>query len=330
MIFIYIVLILLLSIKSRNYVTLEEIYKNISHNLHILPINFVINGTNDYSYHFNSIDILYYINVIYVSDPKKQITFYNQKMKFVLNLSIYEYLSGLFDFSSNDIKHSEKIIVDVLFKSLKFYQEYDDFSFGFKYEIDDFDNDIKIHYENIDELNSFKYLFYEEKSNIYDNKTLNNVIKINILNSLKEEVYKSLAYYPECDALAYFKSLIQYFKNQLFKIDYRINPIGYSITTINKYKILKFDYNEIIKENRTIIIKNINVTSYLQITYENLNDFEKEIEWDETISYMIDYISINQYLNITYGETAISKNYALDALKVIVNITIDSIAKKNK
>ena len=61
MIFIYIVLILLLSIKSRNYVTLEEIYKNISHNLHILPINFVINGTNDYSYHFNSIDIYYII-----------------------------------------------------------------------------------------------------------------------------------------------------------------------------------------------------------------------------------------------------------------------------
>ena len=65
MILLYIVLILLLSIKSRNYATLEEIYKNISITLHTLPLNFVINGTNDYSYNFNSVDILYYLNVIY-------------------------------------------------------------------------------------------------------------------------------------------------------------------------------------------------------------------------------------------------------------------------
>ena len=330
MIFLYIVLILFLSIKSRNYATMEEIYKNISNNLHTLPINFVINGTNDYSYHFNSIDILYYLNVIYISDPKKEITFYSQKMKIILNLNIYEYNSGLLDFSTDDIKHSEKVIVDILFKSLKFYQQYDDFSFSFKYEIDNFDNDIKIHHENIDELNSFKYLFFEEKSDIYENKTLNDIIKINVINSFKQEVYKSLVYFPECNALDYFKSIIQYFKNQLFQIDFRINGIGYYITTINKYKILKFDYKEIIKDNRTIILKNINVTSYLQITDENLDDYEKERSWDETISFVIDYISINQYLNIYYGTTSIVYDYALDALKVVVNLTIDSIAKKDK
>ena len=330
MILLYTVLILLLSIKSRNYVTLEEIYKNISITLHTLPLNFVINGTNDYSYNFNSVDILYYLNAIYISDPKREINFLNQNIKIVFNLNIYEYTSELFDFSSEDIKYSEKIIVDMLFKSLKFYQEYDDFSFAFKYEIDDFDNDIKIHYENIDKLNSFKYLFFEDKSSIYDNKTLNDFIKINILKSLKQEVYKSLVYYPECDALAYFKYIIQYLKNQLFQIDFRINGIIYSITTINKYKILKFDYNEIIKDNRTIIFKNINVTSYLQISDMNLDDYENERTWDETISFMIDYISINQYLHISYGKTTISRDYALDALKVVVNLTIDSIAKKNK
>jgi len=72
----YVFLLLLLSIKSRIYNTMNEIYFNLSKSIHKIPLQFVINGTNDYSYNFRSKDIVFlfyqfnkniyiYINIIY-------------------------------------------------------------------------------------------------------------------------------------------------------------------------------------------------------------------------------------------------------------------------
>lgn len=330
MIIIYIYLLIIVSVKSRLYNTLDEIYLNITKHMHELPLNFIINGTNDYSYHFICQDILYRFNIISFNNTNKQINFRHQNIKFLYNLKLYEYNTRLFDFSTEDIKISENIIVDIKFKELKFFQEGNDFSFGFKYEIDDFDNDIKIHFENIDKLNTFKYLFLHEKNDIYGNNTLENLIKLNILKRLTEEVKHSLIYYPPCDGVDFFKSIIHYLKDQLFSVDLKIYQIGYSCLAIYKVKVLEISYEDIIKDNNTIIFKNVNTTSYMLFCDENPDDYDKDIFDEETISFLTDFIKIDKDMNIIYGSTKTEMEYALEALKVVVNMTIHIIEKNTK
>lgn len=330
MIIIYIYLLIIVSVKSRLYNTLYEIYLNITKHMHELPLNFIINGTNDYSYHFICQDILYRFNIISFNNTNGQINFRHQNIKFLYNLKLYEYNTRLFDFSTEDIKFSENIIVDIKFKELKFFQEGNDFSFGFKYEIDDFDNDIKIHFENIDKLNTFKYLFLHEKNDIYGNNTLENLIKVNILKRLTEEVKHSLIYYPPCDAVDFFKSIIHYLKDQLFSVDLKIYQIGYSCLAIYKVKVLEISYEDIIKDNNTIIFKNVNTTSYMLFCDENPDDYDKDIFDEETISFLTDFIKIDKDMNIIYGSTKTEMEYALEALKVVVNMTIHIIEKNTK
>lgn len=327
MIISYIIFLLLTLTKNRTYEPIEKIYTNLVQNIHELSFNFIINGTNDYSYFFKSKDILFFFDTIYLSEPKKEIIFYNQHIKILFNLEIYENISNIFDLSSKAIKHSEMITVDLGFKYLKFYQEFKDFSWGFDYNIENIKDNILVHFENIININIFKYLLFEEKKDIYENKTLIDFIKLNIINAFKESVLKSLIYYPECDEINYFNLLIKYFKNQIFLIDLKIYGIGYDFFIVNKCKINEFNLGEIIKENKKIIFKNIQITMYLEIYETDPNDYEKEIETEEIKSFVIDYITIDQKFNIQYGKSSIDENYVLDSLKIIVNKTIDIIER---
>ena len=66
MIIIYTFIFLLLSIKSRIYNSIDEIYYNLSKTIHKIPLQFVINGTNDFSYNFQS----QYIVILYKNSFK--------------------------------------------------------------------------------------------------------------------------------------------------------------------------------------------------------------------------------------------------------------------
>ena len=319
-------LILLWIINSRIYDRIYYIQKNIIKNIHKLSFNFAINGTNDYSYHFKSEDILFYFDNIVIDEVPKEIRIYDQHIKILFDLNIYEYSKRFFDVSSKDVLYFEKVIVDINFSSLKFYKEYEDFSFGFKYKINNIEDDISMDFENIDKLNIFKYLFFEEKNEIYNNNTLLDFIKWNILINFDNEIHKLLVYYPECDSIYYFNSIIDYFKKEVFFLDIRIN----SIITINRCKISKFNFGEIVKENRTIYFKNINVTMYLELYIENYDGGGEEFFSEENLSLLIDYISIDDKMKIIYGKAQNYKDYALDALKLVVNKTEEILERKKK
>ena len=326
----YVFLLLLLSIKSRIYNTMNEIYFNLSKSIHKIPLQFVINGTNDYSYNFTSKDIFYYFRQTNINDVKKEINISNQDMKIIFDLSIYDYNNRIFDLSEKELKYQETISVDIFFQKLKFYELYDDFSFDFKYKINNFKEDVLINYENIDKLNTFNYLLFEEKNDLYDNNTLNDFIKLNILNNFQEQVKKYLVYFPECDSLEYFKSIIDYFKGQLFLIDLKI--IYHSVETwmtIYHCKIIDFQYKEIIKDNRTIIFNNINVTAYFLVGLEDPEDYDKEKTYDENKSFQIDHISIDINKQISYGNAFDDRGYGLQALQVIINMTINTLETKS-
>ena len=326
----YVFLLLLLSIKSRIYNTMNEIYFNLSKSIHKIPLQFVINGTNDYSYNFTSKDIFYYFRQTNINDVKKEINISNQDMKIIFDLSIYDYNNRIFDLSEKEVKYQETISVDIFFQKLKFYELYDDFSFDFKYKINNFKEDVLINYENIDKLNTFNYLLFEEKNDLYDNNTLNDFIKLNILNNFQEQVKKYLVYFPECDSLEYFKSIIDYFKGQLFLIDLKI--IYHSVETwmtIYQCKIIDFQYKEIIKDNRTIIFNNINVTAYFLVGLEDPEDYDKEKTYDENKSFQIDHISIDINKQISYGNAFDDRGYGLQALQVIINMTINTLETKS-
>ena len=158
MLIFYVFLLLLLSIKSRIYDTMNEIYFNLSKSIHKIPLQFVINGTNGFSYNFTSKDIFYYFKQININDVKKEINISNQNIKIIFYLKIYDYSDRIFDFSEKELKYQEIVSVDILFKKLMFYELYDDFSFDFKYEINNYKEDVKINYENIDKLSTFNYL----------------------------------------------------------------------------------------------------------------------------------------------------------------------------
>ena len=325
-IFSFLILLLTNVINSRSYETISQIKRKIFLNLNDLHLDFIIYGTNNYAYHLQSEDILYNFRYVFINEKNKEILTYNLKTKIIFNLNVYDYTPSIIDFSDNNIQYSEKIIADINFKSLKFYEEFKDFSFGMKYNIENMNNDVSINFENIDKLNTFKYLLFEEKSEIYDyNNNLFGFLKKNIINNLEKEINKSLVYYPECDSLTYFKSIIQYFINEPFTIDLKYNSFFY----INKCKILEFDYGEITKSNRTIIFNNIKVKIYLQIFAQNYDDYEDDEISEETLPLLISFIKIDDNKTISYGKDNFDNDYAFKALKVVIKKAEDILGKKN-
>jgi hypothetical protein len=316
-------IILLWTIYSRTYESIMKIQKNVIKNIHKLCLNFDVNGTNDYIYHFESQDILFKFDGIFMDEKIKEFRMYNQYVKILFNLTVYEANPSFFDFSSKDIIYSEKVYADIKFKQLKFFEEFNDFSFGFQYKIDNIDNDIKIHFENIEKLNIFKYILFEEKKE-YENKTLYDIMKINIISNFEKEMKKSLVYYPECDSLDYLNTIINYFINIPFNLDYRFN----SFFSINKCIVKSFIYDEIIKENRTVVLKNLNFSIYSEIYMENYDGMNDEIFSEETVFVPLDFISINENKEIIFGKIRIFDDYYLEALKLIFKKTEEIIEKE--
>ena len=316
-------IILLWTIYSRTYESIMKIQKNVIKNIHKLCLNFDVNGTNDYIYHFESQDILFKFDGIFMDEKIKEFRMYNQYVKILFNLTVYEANSSFFDFSSKDIIYSEIVHVDIKFRQLKFFEEFNDFSFGFQYKIDNIDNDIKIHFENFDKLNIFKYILFEEKKE-YENKTLYDIMKINIISNFEKEMKKSLVYYPECDSLDYLNTIINYFINIPFNLDYRFN----SFFSINKCIVKSFIYDEIIKENRTVVLKNLNFSIYSEIYMENYDGMNDEIFSEETVFVPLDFISINENKEIIFGKIRIFDDYYLEALKLIFKKTEEILEKE--
>ena len=325
-IFSFLILLITNVIHSRSYESISQIKRKLFNNLNDLHLDFIVYGTNNYAYHLQSQNILYYFKAYILSEKLKEILTYNANIKIIFDLNLYEYTQSIVDVFDNNNLYSEKIIVDIRFKSLKFYKEYDDFSFGLKYNIENFDNDVSINFEKIDKLNTFKYLLFQEKSEIYDyNNNLYDFLKKNIIDNLIKEINKSLVYYPECDSLDYFKSIIQYFINGIFTIDLKFN----SFFTINKCKILEFNYDEITKKNRTIIFNNIRAKIYMEIFSYNYDYYDNDYVTDETLPLLISFIKIYENKTIEYGKEKFDNDYAFRALKLVINKAEDILGKKN-
>ena len=317
-------ILLLWTINSRTYESIKIIQKNVIQNIHKLSLNFDVNGINDYTYHFESQDILFNFDGIFMDERQKEFRIYDQYVKILFNLKIYENHSNFFAFSSNDIIYSEKIKVDIKFKQLKVFKEYNDFSFCFQYKINNLDNDIKIHFENIDKLNIFKYFLFEEK-NEFENKTLYDIMKINIISNFVNQINKSLIYYPECDSLDYLNTIVNYFINMPFFLDYKFNVFF----SINKCIVNSFKFDEIIKDNRTVVLKNINISMYAEIYMENYDGMTDEIFSDDTTFFVLDFLSIDENKEIIFGTINSYDDYFLGALKLIFKKTKEILEKEN-
>ena len=138
---------------------------------------------------------------------------------------------------------------------------------------------------------------------------------------------KYLIYYPVCDALYYFKTIVKYFTGDIFSIYLKVYGIGYYVSIINRCKILSLNYDEIFKDNRTLIIKNVNITMFIEMFELNPDDYDDELLIEETDKFIIDYISIDQNMTIQYGKSSGREEYTLDAFKLVVNKAIDACFK---
>ena len=136
-----------------------------------------------------------------------------------------------------------------------------------------------------------------------------------------------MVYYPECDALHYYKTIVKYIDNQIFSIYLSVDGIGYYTSIINRCKILSFNYEEIFKENRIIIFKNVNITMLIDMFQTNPEDYEDELFIQETDKFIIDFISIHQNMEIKYGKSTSKDEYPLDVFKLVVNKAIDACFK---
>jgi len=141
-------------------------------------LSITINGTNEFIYKLTKkyIYITYRDNKL---DRDKYIAqIFNPKFTILFNLSIYEYSNNIFDIKSlnNAILTDKLVTVNLNLNLIKLFKTSEDFSFDISYEMENTINNITIHFDNLNELDLFKYLFYEEKSPLYNNRTLNDHI----------------------------------------------------------------------------------------------------------------------------------------------------------
>ena len=308
------ILIIILSIQSRNYETIYKIKGKLLPKFHDISIKFEIQGKNDYSYKFESQNILYAFTQYFISDIQKNIIMKNQKMELIFNFSIYEANDNMFNYFSDEIVHTELIKVGILFQQLRFYQAKADFSFDVIYRIQNIDDDMVIYFDNMKETNQFKYLLFEDKDELYENKTLYGLMKTKIVDHLIEGMRKILLTYPECDQLYHFNSLVQYFTNNQFEIDFNINLYTYYRANINF-----MDYGEINKIGDILQLENIST----KITLIYYNDYGiGEEDYDDRLEIHIisfEYIKVHKNLTIEFGDLTKGEIYVFDILKQIIN-----------
>ena len=187
MLYIYIFFILVISSKCRLYDDISIIQETVLAKMKKSNLSIAINGTNEFIYKLTKkfIYLTYNDNKL---DWKKYIAqIFNPKFTILFNLSIYEYTNNIFDIKNlnNAILTDKLVTININLNLIKIYKTSEDFSFDVSYEIENITNNISTHFDNLNELDSFKYLFYEEKSFLYDNKTLNEHIKNVTLSTLK-------------------------------------------------------------------------------------------------------------------------------------------------
>jgi hypothetical protein len=294
---------------------MDKVQKNILSNLTNTYFSLEINGTNDYTYKFSTIKVFFkYQNktfndsVIYLEKPMFTIIF---------NLSIYERETNdifyMNSFSSDISIINKMVTVNIKLESIT-YNKNEDFSFYIKKVIDDKNNNITVFFNNLDETNFFKYLFYEEKNiDFYGNKTLIEKIKDNIFDNLFYQFEKQLFSYPECDSLYYFKSMIDYILSSSFN-----EYIPLENMFIYDEKVNDFHYEEIIRNNTDMIFKNVFVNIFIKTT---LYYGEEGIDDDVYDKFMLDYIIIHRNFTIHYSPVKIDKEHLLDAFKSVVKAT---------
>ena len=196
---------------------------------------------------------------------------------------------------------------------IKIYKTSEDFSFDVSYEIENITNNISTHFDNLNELDSFKYLFYEEKSFLYDNKTLNEHIKNVTLSTLINNTKNILIEYPDIDSFYYFKRLMDYGMKLQFLIDYYCKKTDKVITHA---RLTSYNFHQIIKNDTHLIF--IGAKFGIKLFYLGDMYIDYDIDDESDVTLKIDNITIsrNQNYKIIYGKEDDKCN-----LEIFTNIT---------
>jgi hypothetical protein len=240
---------------------------------------------------------------------------FNPRFSILYNLLIYEYTDKIFDlkYLNNAILTDKLLTININLYLIKFYKISEDFSFDVSYEIKNITNNITVHFDNLNELDLFKYLFYEEKSFLYDNKTFEQYIKYHILNILISKMKNGLIYYPECDSLEYFKRVIDYGLIKTFYVNYYCKNTQ---KIIDFASITSYNYNKIIKNDTHLLLKDIKFDLKLSFLGDMYIEYYDEDVAVVTLKLENITISRNKNYTISYGIADDKCN-----LEIFTNIT---------
>ena len=255
MLFLFAFFVLILNTKPRT-TELYQVKTGIVSNITKINFGLEILGTNEYLYKLQIRNIFYNHKKVIFSDKNKSFTLKNAKITIAFNFSVYENnqnLLELYSYPKEAIISDESVLVNINFENIKYFQQYNDFTFNMAYELNNSNDDISIFYDNLKEIDLFNYLIYKEKSVLYGNETLYEYSKKIIFKRLIEEMHRNLLYYPECDQLVYFKSLYEYFFQHEFKDGNYFCSNEYNDDLVSSPKITNFFYEEIIKDNENLI-----------------------------------------------------------------------------
>jgi len=279
-------------------------------------LSLTINGTNGFAYKLTKKNIFLTYNGNTFDWRKYIAQINNPKLTLLYDLSIYEYTNNIFDlkYLNNAIVTDKLITINIYLNFIKFYKASEDFSFDVSYEIENITNNITVYYDDLIELDSFKYLLFEEKNFLYDNKNLNEHIKYTILNKLINNTKNILIEYPEIDSFYYFKRIIEKgLETYMFYIDYycRSNQNVIVNEILNSY-----NYQQIIKNDTHLILKGL----IFDLELSTLCDSFSDHCYDENykVKLKIDDIIISRKKNYTiiYGKADDQCN-----LEIFTNIT---------
>ena len=313
MIFISTLLTIIISIKSRVYDPIETVKSKLLQKLNDMSIKFEIQPEKDYFFTFNSKNIIYDLSKFNISEIEDSIILVNQSIRLIFNLSINEKTDTFFDYYFDNIVYSELISIDIFFQKLKFYKAKPDYTFDLYYKTDY--GSMKIFFENSKYVNSFKYLLYEDKDKLFENKTFYDFMKIKIFENFIKGIRKILIIYPECDSFYHFNKTITNCGNKPLKIDYYMENErrSYYRATINY-----FEYEDINKINDVIIYEKI-TTKITLIYFNDKGIGEEELEdFYEFHILKLDNITIDMDLNIEYGKLTEGDSYVLSIFKEIL------------
>ena len=317
---LYIFLLVFYLIQGRNYESIYTIKDKLFDKIHKVNIKFEIQGTNNYLYKFESQSIFHNFKYGNFDDIQKNIVLSNEKVEILFNLLIYEANDKIFNDFDKSIVYTEFIKVGIKFDTLRFFQYKSDFSFEIFYKINNIDNDIIIYFERIDKLETFNYLLYEDKHEIYKNKTLFDYMKIKASENFIKSIRDLLTIYPECDLLYYMKEYIEKFVGKVFKINYYINAYLY-------YKIIidSFHYSEIIKMGDTIILKESEAKISL-IGYNEYGESDDDME-DKIEKHVIAFenLSIDSKKILGFGRQTKGEYFVFDIFKLILRENKDRL-----